>query len=339
MTDRLSRLLSERDWLLADGATGTNLFNMGLMSGDAPEMWNVDETAKIRALYDGAVNSGSDIFLTNSFGGNASRLKLHNAQHRVAELNKAAAEIAREAADASGRDIVVAGSMGPTGELLVPVGPLTHAAAVEMFEEAGAALLAGGADVLWVETISSEEEMRAAAEACANLNAPWCGTMSFDTAGRSMMGVTSTNLAIFMNALPHAPLAFGANCGVGASDLLRTMTGMVDAADGANLIAKGNAGIPKYVEGHIHYDGTPELMGKYAVLARDLGAKIIGGCCGTMPEHLVAMRKALEETPVGPKPSLEVIADTLGGFSSASDGTGADANAAPKRERRRRRSE
>ncbi len=337
MTDRLSRLLSQRDWLLADGATGTNLFNMGLMSGDAPELWNVDEPAKIRALYDGAVNSGSDIFLTNSFGGNASRLKLHNAQHRVAELNKAAAEIAREAADASGRDIVVAGSLGPTGELLVPVGPLTHASAVEMFEEAGAALLAGGADVLWVETISSEEEMRAAAEACANLNAPWCGTMSFDTAGRTMMGVTSTGLAAFMKALPHAPLAFGANCGVGASDLLRTMTGMVEAAEGANLIAKGNAGIPKYVEGHIHYDGTPELMGKYACLARDLGAKIIGGCCGTMPEHLVAMRRALEETPRQAKPSLQQIEEVLGGFSSASDGTGEAAADAPKRERRRRR--
>ena len=338
MTDRLQRLLSERDWLLADGATGTNLFNMGLMSGDAPEMWNVEEPAKIRALYDGAVRSGSDIFLTNSFGGNASRLKLHDAQGRVRELNRIAAEIAREAADASGREIVVAGSMGPTGELLEPVGPLTHAAAVEMFEEAGAALLEGGADVLWVETISSEEEMRAAAEACANLNAPWCGTMSFDTAGRTMMGVTSSGLATFMNGLPHAPLAFGANCGVGASDLLRTMMGIEEAAGGAALIAKGNAGIPKYVDGHIHYDGTPELMARYAVLARDLGARIIGGCCGTMPEHLVAMRAALESTPPGPKPGLDTISDALGGFSSATDGvTGEGAGDAPRRDRRRRR--
>ena len=100
MTNALSELLSQRDWLMADGATGTNLFSMGLMSGDAPELWNVTETAKIHALYKGSVDAGSDIFLTNSFGGNASRLKLHSAEGRVRELNKAAAEIAREVADA-----------------------------------------------------------------------------------------------------------------------------------------------------------------------------------------------------------------------------------------------
>ncbi len=333
----LSELLAERDWLLADGATGTNLFNMGLASGDAPELWNTDEPANIRALYDGAVNAGSDLFLTNSFGGNASRLKLHDAQHRVRELNRIAAEIAREAADASGRKIVVAGSMGPTGDILEPVGSLSHAEAVEIFEEAASGLIEGGADVLWIETISSEEEMRAAAEACANLDAPWAGTMSFDTAGRTMMGVTSTSLAGFMESLPHAPVAYGANCGVGASDLLRTMLGLSDAANGSALIAKGNAGIPKYVDGHIHYDGTPDLMADYAVLARDSGAKIIGGCCGTMPEHLSAMRKALEETPPGPRPTLDRIAQALGGFSSESDGTGAAAEATPRRERRRRR--
>ncbi|WP_316014022.1 betaine--homocysteine S-methyltransferase [Roseobacter sp. HKCCA0434] len=337
MTNRLSRLLSERDWLLADGATGTNLFNMGLASGDAPELWNVEETDKIRALYQGAVDAGSDIFLTNSFGGNASRLKLHDAQDRVGELNRAAAEIAREVADASGRDIVVAGSVGPTGELLEPVGTLTHAGAVEMFEEAGAALLEGGADVLWVETISSQEEMEAAADAFARLDAPWCGTMSFDTAGRTMMGVTSTGLAGIMTGFEHAPLAFGANCGVGASDLLRTMLGMAEVTGATPLIAKGNAGIPKYHDGHIHYDGTPELMADYAVLARDCGAKIIGGCCGTMPEHLRAMRAALEATPPGPRPTLETIEARLGGFSSASDGVSGDTPEAPKRERRRRR--
>ncbi|MBB5516620.1 5-methyltetrahydrofolate--homocysteine methyltransferase [Rubricella aquisinus] len=338
MSNALTDLLSQRDWLLADGATGTNLFNMGLSSGEPPELWNVDEPDKIRALYRGAVEAGSDIFLTNSFGGNASRLKLHNAESRVRELNRVAAELAREVADASGRKIIVAGSMGPTGEIMEPVGTLSHADAVDMFEEAGAGLLEGGADVLWLETISAEEEMVAAAEAMQRLNAPWCGTMSFDTAGRTMMGVTSTRLAAFMEGLPNPPIAFGANCGVGASDLLRTMIGVREATETGTLIAKGNAGIPKYVEGHIHYDGTPELMAVYAVLARDCGAKIIGGCCGTMPEHLSAMRAALETTPPGPKPSLEEISEKLGGFSSASDGaTDAEGTAAPQRQRRRRR--
>jgi 5-methyltetrahydrofolate--homocysteine methyltransferase len=111
---------------LADGATGTNLFNMGLMSGDAPEFWNVDHPDRIKTLYKGAVDAGSDLFLTNTFGGNASRLKLHNGQSRVFELNKAGAEIGRDVADASGRTVIVAGSVGPTGEIFVPMGSLTH---------------------------------------------------------------------------------------------------------------------------------------------------------------------------------------------------------------------
>ena len=337
MTDVLSELLASRDWLMADGATGTNLFNMGLMSGDAPEMWNVDEPAKIKALYKGAADAGSDIFLTNSFGANASRLKLHGAEGRVLELNKAAAELGREIADASGRKIVVAGSVGPTGEIMEPMGSLTHARAVEMFHEQAEGLKAGGADVLWVETISAAEEFVAAAEAFAMADMPWCGTMSFDTAGRTMMGLTSADLVKRVNKITNQPLAFGANCGVGASDLLRTILGFSAAGPTAPIIAKGNAGIPKYHDGHIHYDGTPELMGDYAVLARDCGATIIGGCCGTTPEHLRAMREALETRPRGDRPTLEQISEALGGFSSASDGTdGAGPEAAPRRGRRKK---
>ncbi|MEC9103473.1 MAG: homocysteine S-methyltransferase family protein, partial [Pseudomonadota bacterium] len=126
MADALSTLLKTRDWLMADGATGTNLFNMGLSSGDAPELWNADEPEKIKALYSGAVNAGSDIFLTNSFGGNASRLKLHQAESRVRELNRLAAALGRDVADASGRTVVVAGSVGPTGDIMAPMGSLTH---------------------------------------------------------------------------------------------------------------------------------------------------------------------------------------------------------------------
>jgi hypothetical protein len=153
---------------------------------------------------------------------------------------------------------------------------------------------------------------------------PWCGTMSFDTAGRTMMGFTSADLARWSKRWTPA-LAYGANCGVGASDLLRTVLGFRAAGSERPVIAKGNAGIPKYVDGHIHYDGTPELMARYAVLARDAGARIIGGCCGTQPEHLRKMRAALEETPRGDAPALEVIAAELGGFSSGSDGPGDDA--------------
>ncbi|TDX30063.1 betaine--homocysteine S-methyltransferase [Rhodovulum visakhapatnamense] len=336
MTDALSRLLAERDWLMADGATGTTLFNMGLSSGEAPEFWNADEPDKIRALYRGSVEAGSDIFLTNSFGGNASRLRLHEAQDRVHELNRLAGALAREVADAAGRPVVVAGSVGPTGEIMEPMGPLSYTRAVEIFHEQAEGLKEGGVDLLWVETISAPDEYRAAAEASKLAGMPWCGTMSFDTAGRTMMGMTSAGLAELVEKLPHKPLAFGANCGVGASDLLRTVLGFAAAGTEWPIIAKGNAGIPKYVDGHIHYDGTPELMADYAVLARDCGATIIGGCCGTTPEHLQAMRAALETRPRGPRPSLDEITDRLGGFSSASDGTG-DGEGPARAPRRRRR--
>ncbi len=336
MTTVFADMLARHEVLLADGATGTNLFNMGLMSGDAPELWNTDEPAKIRALYSGAVDAGSDLFLTNTFGGNASRLKLHDAQSRVRELNRVGAELGREIADKAGRTVVVAGSVGPTGEIMEPVGTLSHALAVEMFHEQADGLKEGGADVLWLETISAPEEYQAAAEAFGLADMPWVGTMSFDTAGRTMMGLTSAGMVDMVDALPNPPLAFGANCGTGSSDLLRTVLGFAAQGTERPIVAKGNAGIPKYVDGHIHYDGTPELMADYAAMARDSGAKIVGGCCGTMPEHLRHMRAALDERPRSERPTLEQITSTLGAFTSASDGTG-ESEEAPARTRRGRR--
>ena len=337
MTDPLSSLLQTRDWLLLDGATGTNLFAMGLMSGEAPELWNVDDPDKIRALHNGFIEAGSDVILTNSFGGSRYRLKLHEAQNRVRELNMAAARLGRECADAVDRSVIVAGSVGPTGEILQPVGSLSHEDAVDAFREQIAALMEGGADVIWAETISSEEEFRAVAEAAEAENAPFCGTLSFDTAGRTMMGVTSSGFAGIASGLEYGPVAFGANCGTGAPDLLRTVLGITEANGEAVVIAKANAGIPKYVEGKIEYDGTPDLMARYACLARDSGARLIGGCCGTKPEHVRAMRAALEAHRPNQRPSLETIVAEIGAFSSESDGTGDQAQPERTRGRRGRR--
>ncbi len=336
MSNAFTDLLAEKGTLLADGATGTNLFNMGLMSGEPPEFWNTDEPQKIRALYKGAVDAGSDLFLTNSFGANASRLKLHNAAKRAHELSRVSAEIGREIADTAGRKVIVAGSVGPTGEIMEPVGTLSHAVAVEMFHETADGLKAGGADIGWLETISAAEEYSAAAEGFALAGLPWVGTMSFDTAGRTMMGITSEGMVDMVEGLTNAPLAYGANCGTGASDLLRTVLGFAGKGSTRPIVAKGNAGIPKYVEGHIHYDGTPELMAQYAVMARNCGASVIGGCCGTMPNHLKAMREALDTTVKGSAPELGEIVSALGEFSSASDGTdGAAPVRAPRKGRRR----
>lgn len=337
MANALTDLLETRDWLLLDGATGTNLFAMGLMSGYPPEFWNVEAPEKVRALHDGFIEAGSDLFLTNSFGGTSYRLKLHQAQNRVRELNLAAAEIARECADKSGRKVVVAGSVGPTGEVFAPLGEVLYEDAVDAFEEQISALLEGGADVIWAETIFSEEEMRAVEEAARRQNAPFCITLSFDTAGRTMMGITSVQFAEIARSLENAPIGIGANCGTGASDLLRTVMGITEATPDRLVIAKANAGIPELIDGEIKYNGTPELMADYACLVRDAGARLIGGCCGTTPAHVRAMRAALETRAPGPRPTLDEIRLKLGDFSSASDGTGDDAGASDRGRGRRRR--
>lgn len=315
-------LLESRKWILADGATGTNLFGMGLEAGEPPEFWNEAHPERVEALYQGSVDAGSDLFLTNSFGGNRCRLKLHGAESRARELSRAAAEIARGVADRAGGFVAVGGSIGPTGEIMGPAGSLSLESAVEIFHEQAEGLKEGGVDVLWVETLSSEEELRAAGEAARLCGLPWCATMSFDTAGRTMMGISPPRLVSIVESMDYPPLAFGANCGVGASDLVRTVLAFGASGSGRRIVAKANAGIPKFKDGHIHYDGTPELMADYALLARDAGAMIIGGCCGTAPRHLESMRRALESTEPGPLPSLDLVARKLGDFSFGGDGSG-----------------
>ena len=322
MSNRFETLLANRPFLMLDGATGTNLFQMGLMTGDAPEMWNFEHPEKIEQLHQSFVDAGSDIFLTNSFGGTRYRLKLHDAQDRVYEINREAARIARRVADkaekAPGRTIVVAGSMGPTGELYEPLGPLTIADGADAFAEQARALADGGVDVLWIETMSSREEVAAAVKGAAVTGLPFVTTCSFDTNGRTMMGLTPAEFARFVHELDPKPAAYGANCGVGAPDLVLTIAQLSQAAaPGDIIIAKGNCGIPYYDAGKIRYNGTPELMADYARLVRDAGARLVGGCCGTSPEHLAAIRKSLDTHQPGERPSVETIVERIGPLTSA----------------------
>ncbi|WP_187971353.1 betaine--homocysteine S-methyltransferase [Aquibium microcysteis] len=338
MTNPIDTLLAEKGVLLADGATGTNLFAMGLESGEAPELWNETAPEKIEALHRGFVEAGADIILTNSFGGTRHRLKLHHAQDRVFDLNRRAAALARGIADAAGREVIVAGSVGPTGELLQPLGAMTYDEAVDAFAEQMEGLKAGGADVAWIETMSSPDEIRAAAEAAIRVGLPYTVTASFDTAGRTMMGLAPKDIHGVAEAFAEQPVGIGANCGVGASDILSSLFDMADARPDATLIVKGNCGIPEFRGTEIHYSGTPELMADYVRLAVDGGAKIIGGCCGTSFAHLAAMRVALDGHHRGPRPTVEDVVARIGPLrNKIASESGAGTAGEARRERRRAR--
>ncbi len=312
----LAKLLEDKPVLLADGATGTNLFERGLVSGDSPELWNDIHADRIRQLHRAFVEAGADIILTNSFGANRRRLMLHQLEGRTRELNRLAAGNARAVADVAGRPVVVAGSVGPTGDLFAPLGALTEDEAVEVFAEQIEGLKEGGADVVWIETMSAVEEMRAAARAAAQVGMPFTLTASFDTAGRTMMGVQPARMADFAASLSPAPLAIGANCGVGATDLVASVLAMEAAGTGAVVIAKANCGIPRVTAAGTVYSGTPPLMAEYARLAVDAGARIVGGCCGTSPAHLAAMREAIDTHVRRARPDHDLLVAMLGALVS-----------------------
>ncbi|CAN7582549.1 betaine--homocysteine S-methyltransferase [Mesorhizobium caraganae] len=336
-TNPIDALLAEKGVLLADGATGTNLFAMGLEAGEAPELLNETAPDTITSLHQNFVDAGADIILTNSFGGTRHRLKLHHAQDRVHALNKRAAEIARAVAGKAGRKVIVAGSVGPTGELLVPLGAMTYDEAVEAFAEQIEGLKEGGAEVAWIETMSAPDEIRAAAEAAIRVGLPYTYTGSFDTAGRTMMGLLPKDIHGVVDGLSQNPLGVGANCGVGASDILASLLDMTEAKPEATIIVKGNCGIPEFRGTEIHYSGTPELMADYVRLAVDAGAKIVGGCCGTSFQHLAAMRKALDAHTKSERPTVETIVERIGPMRNkvATENTAETSEA--RRERRRSR--
>jgi len=330
------KILAEKDYILADGATGTNLFGMGLETGDPPEPWNIHHIDRIKALHQGFVDAGSDLFLTNSFGGTSFRLKLHKFENQVFELNKAAAIIAREVADGADRLIVVAGSMGPTGEMIEPHGLMTPKQATDAFKAQAEGLVEGGVDVLWLETMYAMEELEAAVDAIKDFDLPICATMSFDTAGKTMMGITPAHLA--KRAQELGLVGFGANCGVGAPDLLATITDIGRHVDSnTKVISKANCGIPEYREGEIVYTGTEKLMAEYVHLALNAGAKIVGGCCGTSFEHVRAMRKAMDNHQMNSQPSMADIESKVGEMSAGSKAIFAGDDSAPVKTRRSRR--
>jgi 5-methyltetrahydrofolate--homocysteine methyltransferase len=289
MSETLRQRLSGKGVLVADGATGTMLQAAGLSEGTAPESWNLTHPEKILDLHRAYLEAGSQIILTNSFGGSRFRLGKKGLQDKVHEVNRAAAALAKEAA---GQEAFVAGSMGPTGELMKPLGTLSYVVAVEAFAEQAKALAEGGVDAILVETMSDLNEAKAAivgAQRATDL--PILCTLSFDTQRHTMMGVSPRRAAKEM--WPLGLVAIGGNCGKTLDDMEEVLRQMGKAVPEATLMAKPNAGLPRLVDGQAVYDVTPQVMAEYALRYAELGAKIVGGCCGSTPDHIKAMAAAL----------------------------------------------
>jgi 5-methyltetrahydrofolate--homocysteine methyltransferase len=305
--NKLLDLLEQESVLLLDGAMGTELFARGLVSGGSPEEWNVTHPERVQDVHKAYVEAGSNIILTNSFGGTRYRLKLHNFQDRVVELNRAAAQNARAVADAADHPVLVAGSMGPSGELLIPMGSMSYEECRDAFAEQARGLVEGGADILWVETMSDLNEVKAAVEGARAVDPdiPICATMSYDTRGRTMMGVTGAQMVQELAKLGLT--AVGANCGNNLIDTESALAEMHAAAPELILIAKANAGMPRYEGDKLIYDGTPEVMAAYADRVRGNGIALIGGCCGSGPAHIRMMRQVLDGAIPAPEVALAPV--------------------------------
>lgn len=313
MGNTLVELLESKGVLVADGGMGTSLFELGLQAGSTPELWNVEHPELVAKVHSGFIEAGADIILTNTFGGTRARLDLDGLGDRVAELNQAGVEVARSAAAQAKRRVVVAGSVGPTGQLFEPLGPLTHEAGVRLFSEQVLALAGAGAEVIWIETLSSTEELAAAVEAAAATGLPIVSTMSFDTHGKTMMGLPPSALAGWWHAASATPTAIGANCGVGPADVVVAVDELRQANADVAIVAKANCGVPQMIDGTLWYPTASDDMSTYAELALDAGARIVGACCGSVPEHIAQIRAVVDSHRPSTGVDRSEVARRLGG--------------------------
>ncbi len=275
---------------MADGATGTNLQKLGLPSGAHPEDWVLDQPEKIQGLEEAFVRAGSNIILTCTFGGSRIRLKGSAHENDVVRVNRAAVALARQAAS-KGRDVLVAGSMGPLGQLLKPLGPLSADEARAAYEEQAEALAAGGVDLLLIETQYALDEANIALGAArAKSDLPVVVSFSYDRGTRTMMGLRPDQVVAHYKGSGVAMI--GANCGTTLENMQKILEEYRAGASDIPLWVKPNAGMPRLVEGNTVYDVTPAEMGNFARRAIELGAAVIGGCCGSTPEHIAAIADA-----------------------------------------------
>jgi 5-methyltetrahydrofolate--homocysteine methyltransferase len=290
-TTRISFLdrLERGDVLIADGATGTTCQHMGLPLGVAPEEWVLTAPERIISLHRDFARAGSDLVLTCTFGGTSIRLAEGPFNGRAAELNRRAAELAREAV---GPEVLVAGSLGPTGQLCEPLGLLSHDEAAEAYGEQAEALVEGGADLLVLETMFCPVEAGAAIAGVRRAtDVPFVLTFSFDRGTRTMMGTTTAEVVTL--AAESGAVAVGANCGTSLEAMSAIVAELSAAAPGLPLWVKPNAGLPRMTGDSSVYDVTPEQLGAATRSYVQAGARVVGGCCGSTPDHVRAIVDAI----------------------------------------------
>ncbi|MDX9833499.1 MAG: homocysteine S-methyltransferase family protein, partial [Anaerolineae bacterium] len=275
--------------LVLDGAMGTMLQERGLQAGASPEAMNLEAPEVVEGVHRAYAEAGADILVSNTFGGSRSKLAHYGLEGRVAEINRAGVEIVRRAA---GSGQFVAASIGPTGRFLQPVGDAGFDEMVEIFGEQVQAFVAGGADLISMETFLDVRELRAAVIACREFSKlPIIAQMTFDDAGRTVLGTPPEAAAVTLDALGADII--GSNCGLGIDGIYAILEKMRTVTS-RPLIAQANAGLPQLVDGQTVFPGTPEEMTAYHDRLIALGARVIGGCCGTTPAHIRAIRDALD---------------------------------------------
>jgi len=290
--NRFLQRLQAGEVLVADGATGTNLQKMGVRPGTPPEELVLDRPELVVGLASAFVEAGSDLILTCTFGGTGLRMKESKYAGRAGEINRRAVELARQAA-AKGRDVLVAGSIGPTGQLVKPFGPLTIEAAEATFAEQAGSLAEAGVDLLVIETMFAFDEADAAFKAAhAVTDLPIVVSFSYDRGVRTMMGVKPTDMVKHYRAL--GATLVGANCGTTLENMEKIQQEYAATEAGFPLWAKPNAGLPRSDGEQTIYDVTPEQMGEFARKYVALGAHVVGGCCGSTPEHVAAIARAVK---------------------------------------------
>jgi len=281
--------LAQKGVLVADGATGTNYQSMGMEPGLAPEEWLFVAPDRVVELHRAFADAGADIVLTCTFGATPLRLTEGPLAGRAREVNLRAAELAREGA---GRDRLVAGSLGPTGMLIEPYGLLNREDAAAAYAEQAEALTEGGVDLLVLETIFAVEEAVWAVEGIRSSSSlPLVVSFSFDMGTRTMMGLAPTDAVEAVVGLGVAGV--GTNCGRSLADADLVVAEVLAAAGDVPVWVKPNAGVPKIVGADVVYEAGPEMLADHVARYVEQGARIVGGCCGSTPEHVAAIARAL----------------------------------------------